>query len=388
VTPSIAPATHQQGRIAATRQRFVVLTLVLALSIGATAGCSYIARFFGFVAYAATGEEKYLRAGESLGEAFDEFGKAFGEETPQREYYIGRAVTTKLLTSTPVYGFDQFEGMAFNTAPDDVSYCDIMSGANVDPVLRKYVNDVGHLVAVYSDMPESYGGYHFIVVDTDEVNAFAGPGGFVFVSRGAIALMSTEDELACVLGHEVGHVALRHGLEQIASAHAWAGLSKIIKTAEIVGEDDRNKVVGEYDSTASDFCIALGKGFDKDKEYEADNRGAVYAHRAGYDPTQLAVFCQRLADASSGHSGGGWASTHPSAKSRIEKLQALYAARGWSGLTPPQSRTERFDQMIAYMLGFADKPVDPRGTSATYREGGVAAGSDGDLDARDPNKTQ
>ena len=84
-----------------------------------------------------------------------------------------------------------------------------------DAPLTGYVNRVGGLVAAVSERPETYGGYHFWVLDSDGINAFAAPGGFVFVTRGLLAQAPDEEAVAAVLAHEVGHVCLKHGLKAI-----------------------------------------------------------------------------------------------------------------------------------------------------------------------------
>ena len=144
-------------------------------------------------------------------------------------------------------------------------------GVYDDPELQEYVNEVGQRVAKNSDRPKIT--YTFTVLDSDELNAFATAGGFVYVFRGLLAYVNSEAELAAVLGHEIGHVAARHPVRQ-QSQSTLAGLG-----AAVVGIFTGNVGLGELTGYAG---TALVTGYGRDMELEADRLGANYITRAGY----------------------------------------------------------------------------------------------------------
>ena len=125
---------------------------------------------------------------ESITKGAAAVGKTFDDITPEQEYYIGRAVAATVLSKYKPY--------------------DISAG-------NEYLNVLGQGLALSSDRPETFGGYHFLIMDSDEINAFSAPGGLVLVSRGLIRCCPNEDALAAVLAHEIGHVEKQHGLRAI-----------------------------------------------------------------------------------------------------------------------------------------------------------------------------
>jgi predicted Zn-dependent protease len=145
-----------------------------------------------------------------------------------------------------------------------------------DELLQVYVNDLGQRIAAQSHRPEIQ--YTFTVLDSDEVNAFALPGGYVYITRGIMAYLNSEAELAAVIGHEVGHVTARHTVRQQAGATA-AGVG-----ATVIGVLTGS---GELASMANMAGTALVSGYGRDMELEADRLGAEYLGRLGYDPAAM-----------------------------------------------------------------------------------------------------
>ncbi len=117
--------------------------------------------------------------------------KTLEDFTPEQEYYIGRSVGAVIVNRYKPYPNAQ---------------------------ANSYLNLVGQTLAQASDRPETFGGYHFLILDSDEINAFAAPGGLIFVSRGMLRCCRSEDAVAAVLAHEVGHIQLRHGIQSIKRA--------------------------------------------------------------------------------------------------------------------------------------------------------------------------
>lgn len=145
-----------------------------------------------------------------------------------------------------------------------------------DEKLQAYVQQVGDRVAKNSHRSNLI--YHFTVVDSPDINAFALPGGYIYIHRGLLAYLSSEAELAAVLGHEVGHVTARHSVQQQSQSTAWGILGQAV-------------AIGTGVSAAADVTNVLGtavvRGYGRDMELEADGLGAQYLARSGYDPQAM-----------------------------------------------------------------------------------------------------
>ncbi len=145
-----------------------------------------------------------------------------------------------------------------------------------DEALQAYVQQVGERVARHSHRGQL--DYHFTVIDSPDINAFALPGGYIYIHRGLMAYLGSEAELAAVLGHEVGHVTARHGVRQQSQSTAWGLLGQAVAMGTGVG-------------AAADVTGVLGnavvRGYGRDMELEADGLGAEYLARGGYDPQAM-----------------------------------------------------------------------------------------------------
>jgi predicted Zn-dependent protease len=185
-----------------------------------------------------------------------------------------------------------------------------------DRALQLWVQEIGKRLAVHS--PRQDVEYHFYVVDMVEPNAFALPGGHVYVSRGLLALVNSEDELACVLGHEIGHVAARHAVQRATLATPFA-LVLGIPTA-IVGSvsDVLGDVVGGVSSLATGVVIAP---YSRQQERDADRIGLKLVAAAGWDPRAMSAFLHTLereeALAAGGSRRPSFFDSHPSTPSRV-----------------------------------------------------------------------
>lgn len=172
--------------------------------------------------------------------------------------------------------------------------------------LSHYVSLVGQTVVGSSSAPDLE--WVFGVLDTDEVNAFAGPGGFVLVTRGAIARMEDEAELAGVLAHEVAHVTQHHGLEAVKNSGKMKGLTELAAASV----DERAAQFMPLASEAVD-TVAV-KGYDRGQEFRADEEAVRLLGATGYDPNAYARFLGKLS------SKGGLMSTHPGAAERAQRV--------------------------------------------------------------------
>src|SRR5439155_1515650 len=158
-------------------------------------------------------------------------------------------------------------------------------GVVQDAAVHKYVTLVGTLVAQESERPKLP--WTFIVLDTDGVNAFASPGGFVHITRGALGLIKNEAELAGVLAHEIGHVAHKHTVNAIRKNKAVA-----LGTNETLG--DRGLFLDKIANKA--YELVLENAFDRGDEMDADAQSVVLVQKLGYAPASLAEFLTRLDD--------------------------------------------------------------------------------------------
>lgn len=184
-------------------------------------------------------------------------------------------------------------------------------------VLQSYVNLVGTSVAMNSPRPNIP--YRFVVVDSPIQNAFACPGGIIFVTSGLVKVMRSEAQLAGILAHEIGHVAHRHALKSIQRAQFFSGVGQIT-AASMKGDKG-----AQFESMIGDLQnVLFDKGLDQNMEYEADATALETAYRTGYNPAGLTEVLQALRqiEASTPNKQGSWFSTHPPLTSRIAKNEA------------------------------------------------------------------
>ncbi len=195
---------------------------------------------------------------------------------------------------------------------DNLGQSVAISLTNTYPVLRndaltKYVTLVGYTVASTSPKPEMR--YVFGILDTPEVNAFSGPHGYIFITRGALENIKDEAELAGVLGHEMSHVLLHHGLNQVKSAEMNAAVSEGVQAS----------AAAKFSQFADAGVDAITKvGYTQQQEFDADQNSVKLVIAAGYDPYSYLHFLQRLAQLQA--AGGGVMSTHPGGTQRVSKV--------------------------------------------------------------------
>lgn len=219
-------------------------------------------------------------------------------------------------------------------------------GRYPDEKVQAYVNEIGQRMAKASERPELP--WTFTVLDDPTVNAFALPGGPVFVTRGILTHMNSEAELASVLGHEIGHITARHSVDQISKAQlAQVGLG----VGMIFSEDLR-----QYGQLAGVGLQLMFLKFGRDDERQSDELGFKYMVAQGYDPRQMAEMFNTLERASKGEGGGRlpeWLSTHPDPGNRAEK--ARERAAGVEHVERLQTDREEF---LAHLNGmvFGEDP--------------------------------
>ncbi len=222
------------------------------------------------------------------------------EITPEQEYYIGRAVAANILASRKVYN---------NKAATD------------------YINLLGRSLSLYSDAPETFGGYHFLIMDSDEINAFAAPGGLIMVSRGLLRCATSEDTVAAILAHEISHVVLKHGVKAI-SASRWTAAVQTgaFAAAQVMGSAQVQQLSAVFKDSINDITRTLvNSGYARDQEFQADQMALQILTRVGFDPH---AFIEMLKALQSRLKPGGldFAKTHPDPRDRIAKVEATLKA--------------------------------------------------------------
>jgi predicted Zn-dependent protease len=189
-------------------------------------------------------------------------------------------------------------------------------GTYPDQSLTRYVAAVGAEMIPHTHRPKLE--YHFAVLDSPVVNAFAAPGGYIYVTRGILAMMNSESELATVLGHELGHVNARHSVRQMSQMIlVQAGLALGSAVSETFA-----KVAG----VAGVGAQLLFLKYSRDDEREADALGVAYSRAGGFNAVEMVNFfatLQRYGDLSGGHSLPGFLSTHPLTSERIQNVKGL-----------------------------------------------------------------
>ncbi|WP_447963186.1 M48 family metalloprotease [Nitrospira sp. Ecomares 2.1] len=208
-------------------------------------------------------------------------------------------------------------------------------GEYSNPAWTRYINLVGKTVAEVSDRPTL--NYHFAILNSQEQNAFAAPGGYIFITVGLLKTLKNEAELAGVLAHEIAHVTQKHMLDAIRRGALMGSVSELSLTAMKQDPAMFSSVIDEMTD------LLFTKGLDKDKEFEADVVGVEYAYRAGYNPRGLEDYLQTLAK-EEGHVESKFFTTHPSTTLRISKIDSLL--KDYSDIKSLPFLTERFHQYV------------------------------------------
>jgi predicted Zn-dependent protease len=232
---------------------------------------------------------------DSIGRSGEAISRAAEEITPEQEYYIGRAVGANILSRYKIW--------------------------QDDPGLTTYLNEICTVIVINSPRPEIYNGYHVAILDSTEVNAFATPGGHIFVTRGLIACTDSEDSLAAVIAHEIGHIQLQHSIKAIKNNRITSAIMTTASSAaKTLGSDDIKELADVMDESVNEIVTTLiDKGYSQDQEFDADTAAMTLLAAAGYDPGGLVAMLRKLE--SQGTHGGGLVKTHPSPERRVENVR-------------------------------------------------------------------
>ncbi len=291
-------------------KRFFIIPAILCIVL---AGCATLDKLTeaGTGIAAATGVITTDEA-KSINRSVSAVGKVFESITPEQEYYIGRTVAATILSRNK-----PFDNRAMTT----------------------YLNTVGQYLSLYSDRPETFGGYHFLIMDSDDINAFAAPGGFIMVSRGMLKCCKSEEALAGVLAHEIGHVELNHGLQAIDKSRLTAAATILgTEAAKNLGGKDLADLTKAFENSISDItATVMNSGYARKFEFQADKAAVIILNRAGYNPNGLVSMLKQM-ERNLKPGGLDFAKTHPAPQDRIAELTKLIG----SAPSAAPERQERF----------------------------------------------
>lgn len=240
--------------------------------------------------------------------------------SPEQEYYLGRSVSANIL----------------------VNYRPLNN-----PAVNRYLNLLGQTLALASDRPETFKGYRFMLLDSDEINGFAAPGGFIFVTRGLVKCCDTEDGLAAVLAHEISHVQYKHGLRSIRTKRLVPVFAELLGgLAKDYGGDMLDKLVTAFDGCIDDVVGTLvNSKYSRETEVVADQTAVTIARRAGYDPGKYVEVLENMGKVF-GSNNGGFGKSHPAPAYRIDVVR-----KAMGEIRPPapapEARARRFTAALA-----------------------------------------
>lgn len=243
---------------------------------------------------------------------------SFEDITPEQEYYIGRTVGAVILQKYQPYN-NQKSNM--------------------------YINVMGQMLAQASERPETFGGFRFLILDSDEINAYAAPGGLIFLTRGILRCCPNEDAVAAVLAHEIGHIQHQDGLRAIKQSRLTTALTSLAITgAKTYAAEDLSKLTAVFEESISDITKTLiVTGYSRSLEYQADLAALEILKRAGYNPRGLVVMLDQMkTQLKPGRPD--FAKTHPLPDNRLAEIQKQTAM--YPDVQSPKARQARFNDAL------------------------------------------
>jgi predicted Zn-dependent protease len=287
--------------------------------------CAFFAEAMGITARG-MGEEGYMdpEKAEAIGQSSDEVIRTENEEfTAEQEYYIGRGVGANILTRYPI---DESQ-----------------------PDVTEYLNRIAGALAANSpagDAPriEPFTGYHVAILDSPEINAFATPGGHIFVSRGLLLCVNSEDALAAVIAHEIAHVQLHHGIDVLhENRQKQAKKAFGASIADAALSDNLSELTALFNESIDGLVSIMMNGYSQSQEYDADALALSLLTSAGYFPSSMLDMLNAL-DEKLLNQSGGFSATHPAPKNRIANVNR--SLRSNSAPDTRSYRKARFDALM------------------------------------------
>ncbi|MBO4859224.1 MAG: M48 family metallopeptidase [Treponema sp.] len=249
--------------------------------------------------------------------------------TPEEAYYIGRTVAAIITKNYKVYD-----------APEATAY----------------LNKICTAITINSAVPYLYKGYYVAILDSDEINALATPGGHIFVTRGLLKCTDSEDAVAAVLAHEISHIQLNHSIKAIKSSRVTSATMQGVKgVTTSVYENSDPRFQGlvsqedlDYLTNAGDEIVKtlVDSGFSVTQEFDADRNALMLMSDSGYDPEAMNDMLDLL-ERNIKEGDSGWSKTHPSPSARkrnVKNFKKKYTYKGSS----KKNRQKRFDELKEY----------------------------------------
>lgn len=310
---------HTSDRLSAIKQSCLINLVLFIMMAAFLTGCKTMdtVALIGTAVGVATGTIDQSQA-ESIQKSATAVARSFQDFTPEHEYYIGRTVGAVIVNKyTPHH----------------------------NPAANRYINLLGQTLALASDLPETFGGYHFLILDSDEINAFAASGGFIFITRGLLRCCRDEDAVAAVLAHEIGHVQSKHGLQAIKKSRVTAALTTLaVEGTKTFSGQDLATLVSTFEGSITDITTTLiNNGYSREFEQQADQAAVKILQRVGYDPNGLVEMLKMMQDRL--RPGGlDFAKTHPSPVSRMADIRKLIGP--YRTVANPDARQQRFSEFL------------------------------------------
>lgn len=294
-----------------TAQKAAALLAVLGSCIG-LAACRTFADAASLAAQAA-GDAGYIsqEMAQAIVKSGEAVNKAAEDISPEQAYYIGRAVGASILSK---YTLDRGN-------PELTHYLNkIAGGIAANSPLRMEL-DLAHKL-------EPYNGYHVGILDSPEINAFASSGGHIFITKGLLACVQSEDALAAVLAHEIAHIQLQHSIKAIKTSRITNAL--LVTGSTVAGAVVQDTSLAELtdifnESVGEIITTLVNNGYSQAQEFNADALAMSLLASAGYEPSSLIDMLGALERAQPGHPGG-FNNTHPAPAERIANAQAKIGA--------------------------------------------------------------
>ena len=273
-------------------------------------------------------------ADEAIGDAvvtgIDGIRKAAEDNiTPEEAYYIGRTVAAIITKNYQIYD---------------------------SPEATRYLNSICSSITINSAVPYLYKGYYVAILDTDEINALATPGGHIFVTRGLLKCTDSEDAVAAVLAHEISHIQLNHSLKAIKSSRITSATMEGVKnvTTTVYENSEVNKygIVKKEDfdflTNAGDEIVKtlMNSGFSITQEFDADRNALMLMSDSGYDPAAMDDMLNLL-DKNNTKGASGWSKTHPSPTARKKNVKNFKKKYTYKG-SNKKNRQKRFKEYKEY----------------------------------------
>lgn len=292
------------------------LVIVLSLSLLLT-GCESFGEF-GSLGADLAASAGYIdeNQADAIGAAAESAEKAFETLSPEQEYFLGRSVAANIMVSYPPMVNDRAD---------------------------EYLNTLGQSLAMASDKPYTFNGYRFLLLESDDINAFATPGGFILVTRGMLECTGDEALLAAVLAHEIGHVQLDHGVKAIKASRWTDAITKTAVAGVSMTSSEMAEVTTAFSGSIGDITQTLVvNGYSKDQEKQADEAAAVILSRVGYDPESIILMLEEM-NRRWDPDAKDFATTHPSPQDRIKKVRKTVESLPRPQVFTTPERVERFN---------------------------------------------